>query len=51
MKDDVHSRKPDPTDQTDDEWTFVAPSLTLRRPDAPRRVYDLREVFNAVQHE
>jgi transposase len=34
---------------TDEEWAFVAPYLTLMRPDAPQRRYDLREVFNAVR--
>jgi hypothetical protein len=38
------TRKPYPTDVSDEEWVFVAPSLTLVREDAPRRVHDLREV-------
>jgi transposase len=42
-------RKPYPTDVTDEEWAFVAPYLTLMTPDAPQRVYDLREVFNALR--
>jgi transposase len=42
-------RKPYPTDVSDDEWAFVAPYLTLMDPDAPQRVHDLREVFNAVR--
>jgi len=41
-------RKPYPTDVTDEEWTFVAPYLTLIRQDAPQRRHDLREVFNAL---
>ena len=43
------TRKPYPTDVTDDEWAFVAPYLTLMRPDAPQRVHDPREVFNALR--
>lgn len=43
------SRKPYPTDVSDDEWAFVLPSLTLMTLDAPQRDYDLREVFNAVR--
>jgi len=40
-------RQPYPTDVTDDEGAFAAPSSTLMRPDAPQRVHDLREVSNA----
>lgn len=43
------SRKPYPTDVSDDEWAFVAPSLTLMTEDAPQRDYKLREVFNGVR--
>jgi transposase len=42
-------REPYPTDVTDDEWAFAAPYLTLLREDADQRVYDLREVFNALR--
>ena len=44
------SRKPYPTDVTDDEWNFVAPYLTLMREDAPQREHSLREVFNALRY-
>ncbi|MDP9469944.1 MAG: IS5/IS1182 family transposase, partial [Chloroflexota bacterium] len=47
MEDEV--RKPYPTDVSDDEWAFVAPYLTLMRPDAPQRVHDPREVYNALR--
>ena len=40
-------RKPYPTDVSDDEWAFVAPCLSLMTPEAPQRVDDLREVYNA----
>jgi len=43
------SRKPYPSDVSDDEWAFVLPYLTLMTPDAPQREYDLREVFNALR--
>src|SRR6476661_4267901 len=49
MEDEVRSRKPYPTDVSDDEWAFVAPYLTLMTPDAPQRRHDLREVFNALR--
>jgi transposase len=42
-------RDPYPSDVSDEEWAFVAPYLTLMRPDAPQRVYELREVFNGVR--
>jgi transposase len=34
---------------SDDAWAFVAPYLTLMTPEAPQRIYDLREVFNALR--
>jgi transposase len=43
------TRKPYPSDVTDDEWAFIAPYLTLMREDAPQRDYVLREVFNGVR--
>src|SRR5215217_230601 len=43
------SRKPYPSDVTDDEWAFVAPYLTLMKEDAPQREHDLREVFNGLR--
>jgi transposase len=49
MERQVLSRKPYPTDVSDEEWAFVAPYLTLMTEDAPQRRHDLREVFNAVR--
>src|SRR5262245_39576072 len=46
---DAATRKPYPTDVSDEEWAFVAPYLTLMREDAPQRVYPLREVFNGLR--
>ncbi len=46
---ETQARKPYPSDVSDDEWAFVAPYLTLMRPDAPQRLHDPREVFNALR--
>lgn len=43
------SRKPYPSDVTDDEWAFIAPYLTLMKEDAPQREHDLRAVFNGLR--
>jgi transposase len=43
------SRKPYPSDVTDDEWAFIAPYLTLMKEDAPQRDHPLREVFNGLR--
>ena len=40
------SRKPYPSDVSDEEWNFVAPYLALIDEQAPQRRYSLREVFN-----
>lgn len=44
----METRRPYPTDVSDQEWAFVAPYLTRMHPDAPQRDYDLRDVFNAT---
>jgi len=38
-----------PSDVSEDEWSFVAPYLTLSRLDSPQRTHDLRAVFNAMR--
>ena len=38
------------SDVSDDEWTFVAPYLTLMDEAAPQRRHDLREVFNGLRY-
>lgn len=43
------TRKPYPSDVSDEEWAFVAPYLALLREDAPQRTHDLREVFDALR--
>ena len=45
----MNTRKPYPTDVSDEEWAFVAPYLTLMTPEAPQRTHDLRAVFNALR--
>jgi transposase len=44
------SRKPYPTDVSDEEWGFVAAYLTLMSKDAPQREHSLREVFNGLRY-
>jgi transposase len=43
------SRKPYPSDISDEEWHFVVPYLALIDEQAPQRRYELREVFNALR--
>ena len=45
----MDTRKPYPSDVSDEEWEFLAPYLALLREDAPQRQYDLREVFNGLR--
>lgn len=46
----MSTRKPYPSDVSDEEWAFVAPYLTLMCEDAPQREYPLREVFNGLRY-
>jgi transposase len=46
----METRKPYPSDVSDDEWAFVAPYLTLMSADAPQRRHDLREAFNGLRY-
>src|ERR687895_876531 len=43
------SRKPYPSDVSDEEWAFAAPHLALVREDASQREHDLREVLNGLR--
>ena len=43
------TRKPYPSDVSDEEWNFVAPYLALIDEHAPQRRHSLREVFNALR--
>ena len=42
------SRKPYPSDLTDDQWQVLAPLLPLARPGGRPRSVDLREVLNGI---
>jgi transposase len=44
------SRKPYPSDVIDEEWSLVAPYLTLMTEDAPQRQHALRELFNGLRY-
>ena len=43
------SRKPYPSDVSDEEWAFAAPYLALAREDSPQRTHELREVLNGLR--
>lgn len=49
MKKPKNPPKPYPSDVSDEEWSFVAPYLTLCREDSPQRDYPLRDTFNALR--
>ena len=46
---DTPTRKPYPSDISDEDWAFLAPYLTLMREDAPQRQHPLRELFNGLR--
>jgi transposase len=46
----TNTRKPYPSDVSDDEWALVAPYLTLLPEDAAQRVHPLRQVFNGLRY-
>ena len=43
-------RKTYPSDVSDEEWTLVAPYLTLMAEDAPQRQHPLRDAFNGLRY-
>ncbi|MCA1683861.1 MAG: IS5 family transposase, partial [Actinobacteria bacterium] len=45
----MSTRKPYPSDVSDEEWAFAAPYLALVREDSPQRRHDLRELFNGLR--
>jgi transposase len=49
MKKPTRAVKAYPSDVSDEEWSFVAPYLTLCRLDSEQREHELRDVFNAVR--
>jgi transposase len=44
------SRKPYPSDVSDDEWALVVPYLTLLPENAGQRSHPLRDVFNGLRY-
>jgi len=42
-------RRPYPSDVSDEEWAFVAPSVTLMTEEAPQREHRLRDVFHGLR--
>jgi len=44
------TRKPYPSDVSDEEWALVAPYLTLLPEEASQREHSLREVFNGLRY-
>ena len=45
----MNTRNPYPSDVSDEEWSFVAPHLTLLPEDVSQRFYALQDVFNAAR--
>ena len=45
----MNKRKQYPSDVKDEEWSFVAPYLTLMKEEAPQRQHSLRDVFDALR--
>ena len=45
-----HSRKSYPSDVSDEEWSLVAPYITLMTETAPQRDYPMRELLNALRY-
>ena len=43
------SRKPYPSDVSDDEWLLVVPYLTLMTEAAQQRDHSMRKLFSAVR--
>jgi transposase len=43
------NRKAYLSDVSEEEWSFVAPYLTLMTEGAPQREHELREVFNGLR--
>jgi predicted secreted protein len=43
-------RRPYPSDLSDAEWKILKPLLPAERPGGRHRLYDLREIINAIQY-
>ena len=50
MPPSVAARKSYPSDVSDEEWSLVAPYLTLMKEAAPQREHPMRELFNALRY-
>lgn len=46
----LSTRKPYPSDVSNEEWALVAPYLALLPEESGQRVYPLREVFNGLRY-
>lgn len=46
----MQSRKPYPSDVSDEEWSLVVPYLALMREDAEQRCHKLCELFNGLRY-
>ncbi|MBE0692479.1 MAG: IS5 family transposase [Aquamicrobium sp.] len=46
----IDTRKPYPSDVSDEEWALVVPYLTLLPEDSVQRTHPLREVFNGLRY-
>ena len=46
----LETRRPYPSDVSDEEWAFVARYVTVLPEDAGQRKYPLREVFNGLRY-
>jgi len=49
MKEQILARRAYPSDVSDEEWSLVAPYLTLMDPEAPQRVHSLRDLFDSLR--
>jgi hypothetical protein len=47
----MSTRGPDPTDVSDEEWAFVAPSLTFLPEDARQRTLAWTALFRRLAHD
>ena len=45
----MRTRRPCPSDVSDEEWILVAPYVTPMEEDAPQKEHSLREVFNGLR--
>ena len=46
----INSRKPYPSDVSDEDWALVVPYLTLLPEESGQRTHSRREVFNSLRY-